>query len=274
MHRLIVTDLDGTLLNDDHVVPADTIEAFREIHALGNAFVFASGRHFIDVRGVRETIGVPAYIISSNGARVHAPDDSLVYERSIDPSIADAIMNTHVPDGIVRNVFTSTEWLIDREAPALLDFHRDSGFTYRVADMGVFTAADVAKLLFIGEPALLHSVEKATKASYGAAVSTTYSLPDCLEFMAQSVSKGAALLAVMKLLGAAPEVVLAFGDNLNDVEMLRVAGSPHVMANAHPKLFELFPNAARIGRNTEGAVATALRQLLTLPADRAIERLA
>jgi hydroxymethylpyrimidine pyrophosphatase-like HAD family hydrolase len=78
----------------------------------------------------------------------------------------------------------------------------------------------------------------------------------------------------MRLLEASPDVVLAFGDNLNDVEMLRVAGNPHVMGNAHPKLFELFPNAAHIGRNTDGAVASALRQLLAMPADRAIERLA
>jgi Cof subfamily protein (haloacid dehalogenase superfamily) len=262
MPHLIVTDLDGTLLNAEHVVTAETIDTFRELHAHGNTFVIASGRHHVDIVGVRETIGVPAYIISSNGARVHAPDDRLVYERNIDPAIARAILNTDVDDKVVRNVFTSSEWLIDREAPALLEFHKDSGFRYQVADLPAFPGAGVAKFLFVGEPASLATLENSITTRYGEFVDATYSLPYCLELMATGVSKGAALLSVMKLTGAAPEAVMAFGDNLNDVEMLRVAGHAHVMGNAHPRLFELFPDAKHIGRNTEGAVATTLRRLV------------
>lgn len=272
MHRLIATDLDGTLLDEEHVLTADTIATFHKLNETEHYFVIASGRHHVNIKGVRHVIGVPAYTISSNGARVHAPDDSLIYVRDLDPAVARAILAAKIPSEIVRNVFASSEWLIDRDTPSLLQFHRDSGFMCRVADFRTFGGQGVAKILLVGDPDLSKLVEKTIPATHGSFVTTTWSMLDCLELMALGVSKGVALHAVMKQLRASPDVVLAFGDGLNDIEMLRIAGHAHIMGNAHPKLFQLFPKAAHIRRNTDGAVAATLRRLLPMSADLANSR--
>ena len=262
MPRLIVTDLDGTLLTEDRVVSSDTIDTFRRLSALGNFFAIASGRHYVDVRGVRDALGVPAYIISSNGALAHGPDDSLLYERHIDATVVRTILKIQLPSAIVRNVYTSAEWLIDRESPELLALNPNSGFKYLVTPLEDFSGRQVTKLDFVGKPAELKKLEEVIGDQCGNSVATTYSRPGCFEVMASGVSKGVALTSVMELMEVKPDAVLAFGDNLNDIEMLRVASNPHVMGNAHPKLFELFPKAKHIGHNNEDAVAVTLRQLL------------
>jgi Cof subfamily protein (haloacid dehalogenase superfamily) len=261
MHRLIVTDLDGTLLTEGRL-SSNTIDTFRELSALGHSVAIASGRHFVDVRGVRKALGVPAHIISSNGALVHGTDDSVIYQVFIDPSIVRQIMNTEIPSAIVRNVFTSSGWLIDQESPKLLSLNQGSGFRYHLTKLEGFSGECVTKLDFVGEPSQLERLEQLIHDRYAHSVTATYSRPGCFELMARGVSKGVALTVLLKLLDLDSAVVLAFGDNLNDIEMLSVAGFPHVMGNAHPKLFELFPDAAHIGRNTEDGVAVALRRLL------------
>jgi HAD superfamily hydrolase (TIGR01484 family) len=79
MYPVIATDLDGTLLNSDHQVDPFTVDTLRRLESEGVRFVIATGRHYRDVAGIRDVLGIDAYLITSNGARVHAPDDTRVY---------------------------------------------------------------------------------------------------------------------------------------------------------------------------------------------------
>lgn len=253
-----MTDLDGTLLNDEHVLAPETVEACRKVVASGNTFVIASGRHYVDIVGVRSVLGIRAYAISSNGARVHDPDDCVVFEQNLDSALARSILAAPRPESLIASVFTSKDWLVDRPAPELLAYHRHSGFTYRVEPLQAHCEG-VAKLEFMGNPAALLDFERQLHAHHAGLICTTFSLPICLEITAPGVSKGAALTALMQRLDFERHRVIAFGDNLNDIEMLQVAGNPHIMGNAHARLLDLFPDATRIGRNTDGAVASTLR---------------
>jgi hypothetical protein len=60
--------------------------------------------------------------------------------------------------------------------PELLEFHRDSGFSYRITDLRAFSGEGVAKLLFVGAPSLLKTVEKGFEAMFGDVVTATSSL--------------------------------------------------------------------------------------------------
>jgi len=69
-----------------------------------------------------------------------------------------------------------------------------------------------------------------------------------------------ALSSLLERLGLTPADCLAFGDNLNDTEMLDLAGEAQVMANAHPALFDRVSGAERIGHHGEAAVAVWLKK--------------
>ncbi|GHE20069.1 Cof-type HAD-IIB family hydrolase [Halomonas urumqiensis] len=258
--RLIVSDLDGTLLDADHDLAPDTVETLRALSAQGHHLAFASGRHFLDMQAFRERIGVPVHVISTNGAYLHDPEGQLVTARHLEVELArELIARPRHPD-VRLNLYRDDDWLIDAEAPELLALHGHTGFGYRVACAEELDGIGVGKVLYIGEPSEVNALERAINAEYGEQLHLTYSMTTSLEIMAGGVNKGAALAALLESLGVAPEHCLAFGDNLNDTEMLNLAGEAHVMANAHPALGERVPGGRRIGHHAEGAVAAWLRE--------------
>jgi hydroxymethylpyrimidine pyrophosphatase-like HAD family hydrolase len=79
--------------------------------------------------------------------------------------------------------------------------------------------------------------------------------------MAGGVSKGHALEAVSHALGYSLKNCIAFGDGMNDAEMLSMAGKGCIMANAHQRLKQLHPELEVIGTNADNAVPKYLRKL-------------
>jgi Cof subfamily protein (haloacid dehalogenase superfamily) len=267
MYQIIATDLDGTLLGSDHQLDPFTVATVRRLADEGIHFVIATGRHYCDVAGIRDVLGIRPYLVTSNGARVHAPDDTLIYAQNLPAEtvrrlVHPAIAGTH--GRVIINLFADNAWLIDRDAPHLLEFHRDSGFFYEIVDPREHDGADIGKVLYIGEPADLAQVAANLEREFGNALYVTYSLPDCLEVMNASVSKGRALRYVLSLLGADASKCVAFGDNMNDIDLLETAGHPFVMNNANPELVTRLPHVPRIGNNFDAGVAHQLRKLFSI----------
>ena len=267
MYKVIATDLDGTLLNGDHQLDPFTVATVRRLEAEGLHFVIATGRHYRDAAGIRDLLGIRPYLITSNGARVHAPDDTRIYVDDLPPAAVHRLVRPEIAGAhgrVIVNLFADQEWLIDRDAPELLRLHQDSGFSYAVTDLQRHDGAGIAKALYIGEPADLAPVAANLQREFGDALYVTYSLPDCLEVMTSNVSKGRALKFVLERLGAEAARCVAFGDNMNDIDLLETAGHPFMMNNANPDLIARLPNVPRIGNNFEAGVAHHLRRLFAL----------
>lgn len=268
MYQVIATDLDGTLLNSHHQLDPFTVATVRHLADQGIEFVIATGRHYCDVAGIRDVLGVRPYLVTSNGARVHAPDDTMIHAQNLSPAIVRRLVNSELTGAhgrVIVNLFSDEAWLIDRHAPHLLVFHRDSGFCYEVVDMSGHDGTDIAKVLYIGAPNDLAQIEENLEREFGSdTLYVTYSLPDCLEVMASNVSKGRALQFVLKRLGADAASCVAFGDNMNDVDLLETAGFPFMMNNANPDLIARLPQVPRIGNNFEAGVAYQLRKLFSV----------
>ncbi|MDE1181267.1 Cof-type HAD-IIB family hydrolase [Paraburkholderia sp.] len=267
MYTVIASDLDGTLLNGDHQVDPFTVATVRKLEADGLKFVIATGRHYCDVAGIRDLLGIRPYLITSNGARVHSPDDEMVYANNLSPESVKRLVQPEIAGAhgrVIVNLFADDAWLIDRDAPELLRLHQDSGFTYEVTDLRQHDGSDIAKALYIGDPADLAVVSANLAREFGDALYVTYSLPDCLEVMTSDVSKGRALQFVLHRLGMSASECVAFGDNMNDIDLLETAGHPFMMNNANPDLITRLPNVPRIGNNFEAGVAHHLRKLFDL----------
>ncbi len=263
MYSIIATDLDGTLLNSDHQVDPFTVETVRELEAQGVRFIIATGRHYRDVVGIRKVLGIDAYLITSNGARIHAPDNERIYARDIAPSAVRRLVQPDLAgsERVIVNLFADDAWLIDRHAPELLEFHQDSGFDYDVMDLRQHDGENIAKVLYIGEPKDLKVTAANLEREFGDSIYVTYSLPDCLEVMTSDVSKGRALKVVLDRLDIDTAHCVAFGDNMNDIDLLETAGRPFMMNNANPDLIKRLPDIPRTGNNFEAGVAHQLRAL-------------
>lgn len=136
-------------------------------------------------------------------------------------------------------------------------------------DLREHDGENIAKVLYIGEPEDLKETAANLEREFGDSLYVTYSLPDCLEVMTSDVSKGRALRFVLDRLDADSAQCVAFGDNMNDIDLLETAGHRFMMNNANPDLIKRLPNVPRIGNNFEVGVAHQIRKLFDIQDDLA-----
>ncbi|OXX25412.1 Cof-type HAD-IIB family hydrolase [Vibrio sp. V08_P9A1T1] len=264
--HIVASDLDGTLLAPNHQLSEFTKQTLQALHQKGFTFIFATGRHHVDVAGIRQLAGIPAYMITSNGARVHDQHDNLMYSKNVPQELVQPVIDVFKqnPD-IFVHIYQDESWLLNKEDETLRDFHEESGFSYQVFDVNNAPTEGVAKIFFT-HPAqdheLLAQFEERLNDIFGDKLNVAFSTPWCLEVMAAEVSKGDALKAVAESLNLTLDNCIAFGDGMNDVEMLSMAGKGLVMGTSHQKVFNALPNNTVIGSNAEDAVARYLREHL------------
>ncbi|MEZ9892056.1 Cof-type HAD-IIB family hydrolase [Vibrio lentus] len=264
--KIVASDLDGTLLAPNHQLSAFTKLTLKKLHDQGYTFIFATGRHHVDVAGIREIAGIPAYMITSNGARVHDQNDQLMYSQNVPQDLVQPVIDVVRQDpNIFIHMYQNEDWLLDREDEMLAKFHSESGFSYKRFEANKAPSDGIAKVFFTHpeqDHEYLVTFEQKLKDAFGDKLNIAFSTPWCLEVMAAEVSKGHALDAVAKSLNLTLENCVAFGDGMNDAEMLAMAGKGLVMETSHHKVKEALPNNEVIGSNADDAVAHYLEKHL------------
>ncbi len=263
MYPVVVSDLDGTLLNSQHKIAGRTKKVIRRLNGQGIKFVFATGRHYEDVKTFRSQVGIDMYTITSNGARVYNPQGDVIIRHDVQESISREVIQIarKYSNKVILNAYTEDRWYVEQECEELLEFSADSGFTYTIGNLDSIPHGEVIKLFFCSEKHEdMIELEREIKAAYGDAVSTAFSLPTCLEVMSAGVNKGYALNEVLTLKRQTAENTIAFGDGMNDVEMLRLVGKALIMGNGQQKLKDQLPDAEVIGHHNDNAVADYLDQ--------------
>lgn len=255
-----IFDLDGTLLNEHHELSALTIQTLHSLRARKANVVIATGRHIGDIRCYLTQLGGGIAAITSNGANIHDADGNLIYSQGLPLSVNQALLSLGEQFPVYTNLYSDTEWLINRDCEAVLAAHARSQFFYRVLDRQAMLNTPALKIYFYGEPKQLLALQAQIPAEISAALNVTFSDESHLEFMQKNISKGNALLILLERLGLSPSETMAFGDSMNDVELLRTVAHPIVMQNAVPALNALFPAAARAPANYKDGVAQFLLQ--------------
>ncbi|MDW6002588.1 Cof-type HAD-IIB family hydrolase [Vibrio mangrovi] len=257
--RIVASDLDGTLLAPDHKLSSFTKSTLKTLHQKGYTFIFATGRHHVDVAGIREIAGIPAFMITSNGARIHSPDNQLMFSRNVPAEMIQSLIDVCKDDeDIYIHLYHEDQWLISQADEALRQYHNDSRFTFQLFDPENPPLDNVSKIFFThkqrSHDALAH-YEEMLNQRFAGRVTIAFSSPWCLEVMGPEISKGHALQVVANSLDKTLTHCLAFGDGMNDVEMLSMAGRGLVMNTAHEKVLSALPQIERIGSNEDDAVA-------------------
>lgn len=263
MYHIVASDMDGTLLSPEHKITPLGRETLQQLTEKGIHFVFATGRHHIDIGQIRDSLAIDAYMITSNGARVHNTAGELIFSHNLDEDIA-AELFTLCDDrpNIVTNIYRDDEWYANRSSADHSEMFQQSVFPCQLIKMDAVPTTGVCKVYYTSDSheALL-PLEQQINQRWGDRVNVSFSLPGCLEVMAGGVSKGEALAGVAKLLGYRLEDCIAFGDGMNDQEMLTMAGKGCIMANAHQRLKDLLPHLDVIGSNVDDAVVHYLRHM-------------
>ena len=265
MYKAVISDLDGTLLNSQHQVSDFTRATLKTLIDGGVKFIVATGRHIIDVQGIRQTMGFECELITSNGALVSAADDSLLFQYTLAPEMAEDLIR--ISDGnrdYDANIYTRNDWYLAREVPELLESHKDSGFLYTVADLSQIDMTGIHKFCFTGEHQALLGLERFLFERYPDEASIVFSRDDCLEVMAANVNKGNSAREALAGFGLGIDDAIAFGDGMNDFEMLTMAARGFVMDNATERLKRALPEYPVAQHCDEDGVARQLIEIFGL----------
>ena len=262
MYKLVISDLDGTLLNEKHVLSEYTKKAIEKLNEKGVPFFLATGRHFLDLFDLKRELNLPeTYSISCNGARVHGPNGELLISHNIDDDIANEVLNIELDTEISHSVFTDDKIYVfdEKELEAYgerqhmpFEFVNKENFKVKKPIKWFYHCENHEKLV---------DLDIIIKDKWGAHVDTMFSMEECLEIMPKHVSKGYAIKEIAKLENINIDDIIAFGDGFNDLEMLSIVGKGCIMGNASEKLKRALPNNEIIGQNHEDAVAKYLEKL-------------
>ncbi len=259
--RLIATDLDGTLLDDAKQIHDELWPLVDELHRRGITFCPASGRQYYNLLDRFEAVADELAFIAENGTYVVALGREVLSE-CLSPAAA-------------RHILTRARTLSD--AGTVLCGKRSAYVERTDEDFLVHVRPCYARLQAVRD--LLEVDDGILKVSIYDFVSTEQNtaraLADLaavhqvvvsgdhwLDVLSPNASKGRALRSIQSALSVTADQTMAFGDFLNDLEMLDAASYSFAMANAHP----LVKQRARwiAPTNNANGVVRAIRAVLGL----------
>ena len=261
MIKLIASDMDGTLLDGEGNVPPETFDLIRRLNAAGIGFVASSGRRFDKLQEMFAPVANQMDFVASNGAQV------IVAGKLVDREVFSHAALRRLK-GVV-DLFDSLHLAIfDRKITYLLD---DEARFERELDKNL---PNPVRALELPDPNT--SIIKASIYCDEAIMDMAYILErelgndfvfapsgrKWIDIMQRGVSKATGIRQVMEAHDVAPSEVMAFGDAMNDYEILRMVGTSVAMGNARSAIKEIATKV--IGTNTEHAVQREIAALLNV----------
>jgi len=254
--KVVVSDLDGTLLNPQHKISEYTKTTFQELHNQGYLIVVATGRHHLDAMGIIEKLEVPVYLVSSNGARIHSPNKEQLFAFNLDSDVVKNALNVEIDPEITVVLFKENVWQTNKWNEKLNAFQEELKYHPELVDYKELDDFSAIKIFFsCSDHEKLVKLKDAILANSSEHLHHAFSLPTCLEFMDKSVDKAVAIEQVLEKEGFTLAEAMTFGDGFNDVQMLASAGKGLIMGNAPAMLKETLPNLEVIQTNAEDGVA-------------------
>lgn len=236
--RLVVTDLDGTLLDPQKNITPALQPVLGQLRQLGVGFTFVTGRPFYAVQRFAQAVGLAAPVVTCNGAVLCNAEGDVLSHRSFPLAPLQAVMEKAVVAGLTVLVYTGgveyalapTQWTREREA-------QGRGLpikTFSAQEWQTGTAEKV-NIMADGKQGDFNALRGDILGLDAACTVTLYGDAGC-EIVAHGVDKALGLRNLCALLQVPPEQTLALGDNANDVEMLQAAGIGAAVANATPEV--------------------------------------
>ncbi|WP_417942017.1 Cof-type HAD-IIB family hydrolase [Flavobacterium sp. RS13.1] len=254
--KVVVSDLDGTLLNPQHKISDYTKSIFQQLHNQNYLIVVATGRHHLDAMAIIETLEVPVYLISSNGARIHSPEKEELFSFNLDSEVVKAALNIEIDPDITVVLFKENVWQTNKVNERLNAFQAELKYRPELVDYRNLEDFGAIKIFFsCDNHEKLVKLKDAVLANSSEHLHHAFSLPTCLEFMDKSIDKAVAIGIILGKEGFTLKEAVSFGDGFNDVQMLSACGKGLIMGNAPALLKETLPDLEVIKTNAEDGVA-------------------
>lgn len=252
--KLVLFDLDGTLLTDEHKVLDSTKEALEELKESGHVVMCATGRSYPLAKEIIEEVGFDNTILN-NGA-VAFYEGKQVYGNPLDRQAMERFiaLNQENDIDLIFHSLKETKRYTESYQPITHDVMTSFGSFVPDYEANYHEDKDIYQIVSI--------IDEERMTLYGER------FPEFrfvrwhevgLDVLPHNGSKAETIKSVAKQLGISKEDIVAFGDGLNDIEMLDYVGTGVAMGNARPEAKAVSNHVT--ATNNEHGIAKALKEL-------------
>lgn len=259
--RLIVADLDGTLLDDEKQLDAGIVEVIKGLEKRNIMFTLASGRNVHIMKPYLKELSLQLPFIANNGANMFQNDICIYEKRMESRELAFAfqqLVQQDIPFIAYTDEVVYTTSVKDCRLQFFLNRLRgktmiDEADDFRgMLEHAIFKVVMVAKDSNVMEP-VLHAINEHCEK-----LQAVRSEDDVYTITHVDATKGKTLVRLMELLHVQPKQTMVFGDNFNDAAMFSVSGISVCMENGQPEVKEKADYIAKA--NTEQGVSRFLKE--------------
>ncbi|MBW0770730.1 Cof-type HAD-IIB family hydrolase [Mammaliicoccus lentus] len=264
-YKYIVMDMDDTLLTSENKISEETHAYLLKKQQEGMKIILASGRPTAGMTKHAESLNLKqsgGYIVSYNGAIItDAATNEVVFKQTIDKENAHKIIDFCRENNFFSLTYINDEIVYDSTHEYMNIESELTGLPMvSVSDLKEVITEDVPKVMGIDYEENISKANQSLNGQFNDHISSTTSKPYFLEFMNNEVSKGKSLQKLFDKIEADFSEVIAFGDSLNDSDMLEKAAIGVAMGNANDTIKEL-ADVVTDDHDNNGIV-TALEKLL------------
>lgn len=280
MYKLLATDMDGTLLNKARLVSRENAAALRRASRLGVQIAVCSGRSYPTVMLHMRLAGVRPWVLAANGAIAYDPEGRVQFTAPIKDSLARTVIGVLRQFQIPFQMYTTAGVVGEAMPPTsfgtkvtwskypnprdyiLMKLNRYYNQPRLVPDVTVLLNGNGACLKFFCPEGKAGSNAECLAELRRQGLPLAYSATgeENFELNAEGTNKGAGLEWLAGKLGIDRSEVIALGDHMNDLEMLRWAGAGVAVANAVPAAKEAASHLTV--SHEESAMAAVVREFL------------
>lgn len=272
MIKLILSDLDGTLLNDEKHIPERNVEALKKAISKGIHVSIATGRNYFSAKRYIEELGLDVPVILQNGAFIYMPfENKILYESPLPAKIAKELIFLARKNQL--NYILYTDFLVEK------DMYMDKRYsgqyskyleqnnwrlTYVDDILKYITKDSVAEVVLIGNEEkitkIIKQLRKKCSDEFSPIKNSVYKGEAFFEFFGKGASKESALNFLLNYFKVKPEETMFLGDNFNDIGIMKIVGFPVAMGNAPDEVKSLAKFVSL--SNNDGGVGFAIEKFV------------
>jgi Cof subfamily protein (haloacid dehalogenase superfamily) len=267
MYKAVFTDMDGTLLTEQHTVSHITQKKIAQLIDAGILVIPISARPLHGMQHITDHVfpkNIP--IVSLNGSYIWHKG-SIIYEAAVPLAEAAAVNSLAAKHPVSAMYYSQMEWYANDHTDAVKKEQKITRIPITVQpfektfETWTEKQSGPNKILIAGDPALIFAIEQEMLQLFGEKVNIFKSQPKYVEVMNRSASKTSAMQFIMNIYGLKQEEVIAIGDNYNDKGMIEFAGLGIAMGNAPDEIKDAADMVT--DTNNRDGVATILDKIFS-----------
>ena len=233
MYRIVFSDIDGTLLNEQHQMTPLTRQAILDLQS-DIPFVIVSARSPSGIYPILKEYQFYCPIIAYSGALILDDKRNIIYEKAMKLNDVKAIIDYIEKQNydLSWNLYAYDQWFVkDKNDPRIIQEEQIVKASSLEIDLFTCDISCVHKILCICHPQSLEIIERDLKAQFPHCT-IMKSSDHLLEIMSEGISKGNAVERMCQLWSIDLKDAIAFGDQYNDLDMLQRVGYGYAMGKA------------------------------------------